>query len=119
MSIHHVTAATSVVAATGDALNDQTGGSLIVDPNAFLITQNLGDGADLKGFKSVTINGTVGTFDPALFGVFATALNSTDVLTMTVGAGGFLFGGSAGFYSQDEVVKLTNKGGKGPARAAL
>lgn len=107
MSNHHITVATSVTG-LGNALADMTGGTLIVDAGAFLLSQGFGNGALLSGFTSITINGTVGTFDNAGNGLVVSPLTN-EVMNLIVGASGFIFSNAVAVNAL-EVGNINNAG---------
>jgi Ca2+-binding RTX toxin-like protein len=91
--VHHITAATSNEEAAGDAFIDSGPDfALLVDANAFLISDSLGNGVRLLGAGpwTATINGEVGAFGAGRSGMFSA---STTSVTLTVGKTGTVFSG--------------------------
>jgi Ca2+-binding RTX toxin-like protein len=89
----HITAATSIENPTDNAfVDDGPDFVLLVDANAFLISDSGGNGARLldTGPWIVTINGEVGAFGAGRSGMFST---STSSVTLTVGKTGSIFSG--------------------------
>jgi Ca2+-binding RTX toxin-like protein len=85
-------------------------GTLIVDANAFLISQSSGDGARLGGSWGVTINGQVrgnGIGGGGFEGLYLTS--TAAISTVTVGSTGDVFGTSSGIQL-DGSGTITNFG---------
>jgi hypothetical protein len=106
--VHHILAtdASSVEVASGDAFTATGPDSLIVDVDAYLISDSNGNGAVLTGPWNVTINGAVGTFDAFGKALIINASGASDVSHITIGSTGDVFGG----ISMDEGGTLVNKG---------
>jgi hypothetical protein len=88
----HITAANSSDVVSGNAFTVTVGeggqDAFIVDADAFLISQNAGDGAFLTGvWTTVTINGEVGSFGAGFHGLVINPKSRTDVSNVTVGRG--------------------------------
>jgi hypothetical protein len=108
--VHHITAATSVFAPTGDAFaNSGPDTTLIVDADAFLISATGGDGARLDGAWTATINGEVDSFDSAGAGVRLTGSTPADAFKVTIGNTGDVFG-AFGLRFEQGTGTVTNKG---------
>jgi Ca2+-binding RTX toxin-like protein len=106
--VHHITATTSVDTPSGDAFAfASTDDELIVDANAFLISQGSGDGARLTGFLNVTINGEVGAFGSGFDGLAVLLSPLTDV---TIGKTGDVFGGESGILFKAAGGSIINLG---------
>jgi len=108
--VHHITAATSVFAPTGDAFADSgPDTTLIVDADAYLISATGGDGARLTGAWTATINGEVDSFDSAGAGVRLTGSTPADAFKVTIGNTGDVFG-AFGLRFEQGTGTVTNKG---------
>jgi Ca2+-binding RTX toxin-like protein len=103
----HITAGTSAHVASGNAFSGPGPGpsNLVVDADAFLISDSSGSGANLIGTWTVTVNGAVESFGNA--GI--DAVSSLATYNITIGSTGDVFGNSAGIFSNGTVV-LTNLG---------
>jgi Ca2+-binding RTX toxin-like protein len=106
----HIRKKNSVHVATGDAFPG-TGSpapgpdTLIVDKDAFLISDDNGNGANLAGSWTINIKGRVASLGPAGSGLQVQANNTADSSTLTIGVNGKLGGGSAlAFLSAGTVV---------------
>lgn len=86
------------------------GDELIVDANAFLISDSGGDGARLTGFLNVTINGEVGAFGSSFVGLAVLPSGLTPVADVTIGKTGDVFGGDSGLLFKEEAGSITNRG---------
>lgn len=106
--VHHIfaTDASSIEVVSGDAFTATGPDSLIVDPDAYLISDSNGNGAVLTGPWNVAINGAVGTFDFSGQALIINASGASDVSHITIGSTGDVFGGIA----MDEGGTLVNKG---------
>ena len=105
----HITAATSIFQPSGDAFFVVTPDTLIVDSDAFLISQDNGQGASLSGGAwSATINGQVAAFGLGADGIFINA-SVAEVSTFTIGKTGDVFGNHAGLGCAGSLT-LTNFG---------
>ena len=97
---HHVTAAQSVEAPAGDAAVFETDDddTLLVDADAFLISQSGGNGAVLNGPWTATINGQLEAFDfgDGISGLVVQSNTLADVSNITVGQSGDVYGGFYG-----------------------
>ena len=98
----------SIYDINGNALTATGPDSLIVDANAFLISQINGYGADLTGSWKVNVNGTVGSLDLTHSGMRITGAPA-DRTTVTIGRTGELFGRGAGL-DFEQAGKIINKG---------
>ena len=105
----HFTTANSVDKPSGDAFTGTGPDTLIVDANAFLISESGGNGARLSGSWTVTINGTVAGFGSLRNGLSVSALSIADVSNVKIGKTGDIFGDRFG-VSVDQAGILTNRG---------
>jgi hypothetical protein len=110
----HITAANSIDldSTPGPAFTGTTGvgvqDTLIVDANAFLVSEISGDGAHLTGSWTAIINGEVVAFGAAWIEVIPNGLS--DVSNVTVGRTGDVFGLSSGLLFEEAAGKITNRG---------
>jgi Ca2+-binding RTX toxin-like protein len=108
----HIKAANSSDVASGNAFTGTAGvgaqDTLIVDANAFLISQSAGDGAFLTGSWNVTINGEVGAFGSGSHGIRIDP--PAAVANVTIGKTGDVFGERSGLLFQAELGTITNRG---------
>lgn len=84
----HITAADSVDQPAGDAFTGTGPDTLIVDADAFLISESGGNGARLSGAWTATINGVVAGFGSVRDGLSVSALSISDVSNVKVGKTG-------------------------------
>jgi hypothetical protein len=91
---HHITAATSVDQASGNAFEAVTFApdTLIVDRDAHLASFSNGDGAELTGTWTVVLNGKIRALGgaPANLGVNIVSHNPFDTTKITIGRHGLL-----------------------------
>jgi serralysin len=106
--VHHITTATSVDVASGDAFDGTGPDSLIVDAGAFLISEASGvlsgSGATLMGSWTVTINGVVGTFTDLHIQSHGIGFFGTDSATLTIGKSGNVFSNDIGLASNEQIT---------------
>ena len=110
--VYHITTGTSVYQASGDAFSILIGDNLIVDANAFLISESGGNGATLKGEWTVVINGALQALGGANIGFSYNPGFNTDVLKLIIGRTGDILGGSKGIdvFASHAGATITNKG---------
>jgi Ca2+-binding RTX toxin-like protein len=97
----------------GSTAFDQVGpGTLIVDAGGYLISESGGGGAVLEGSWTVVINGAVGAFGAAKTGFEYDLGANSDVLKLTVGSTGDIFGVTKGvdFFASGAGATISNKG---------
>jgi len=106
--VHHITIATSVDVASGDAFDGTGPDSLIVDAGAFLISEGSGvlsgSGATLMGSWTVAINGVVGTFTDLHIQSHGIGFSGTDSATITIGKSGNVFSHDIGLASHEPIT---------------
>jgi len=90
----HITEATSVYTGSGTAFTGTGPDTLIVDADAFLISESGGNGATLTGSWDVVINGQVAAFEGNGIKVNSAV---SDVVNITVGSSGDVFGSDFDF----------------------
>jgi Ca2+-binding RTX toxin-like protein len=105
----HITAASSVYQASGNAFTGTGPDTLIVDANAFLISEVGGYAALLAGSWNVIVNGEVEALDGVGSG-FRFNGSSLDVTKVTVGSAGDVFGGFVGLNLGSGFYTIVNKG---------
>jgi hypothetical protein len=111
MAVFHIKAndASSIDVSGTDAFAPGGEGTLIVDANAFLISESGGfAGAELNGLWTVTINGLVQALGVGGAGLLA----HNSPLKLTVGSTGYIFGGSVGlsFTDSNPGATISNRG---------
>jgi hypothetical protein len=95
--LHHITVASSVDAASGDAFAGAGADTLIVDTGAYLIAESSGHGANLTGPWTVSINGAVESFS-GFAGIDLEASSGSDLAIVNIGRTGSVVGG-VGIFS--------------------
>lgn len=113
MAIHKITPANSIIQAAGNAITDTDGGTLTVDPGAWVLTlpASGGYGAYIGGFSSVTINGAIGSYGGGYAAIQAFPITPANVVTVKVGADGVIFNGGGGVaFGSTQVFNITNLG---------
>ena len=100
----------SVEQASGFILDESGGGTLIVDADAFLIVEDTGLAARLFGPWSIAVNGEMEAFGTGFAGIHEVLLSDpSDVLALTVGNTGDVFGGENGLFLS-RTGTVTNSG---------
>ena len=110
MAIFHITPNTSRdVAGTafGGLLIESGPGTLVVDANAFLISESGGQGARLFGSWTATINGTVEAVDPTFEGLRMDSATLPNRLTNN----GSILGGTTGLAIANSVLTSVKNSG--------
>lgn len=108
MANKRITTAGSVSKTSGIAYQDLNGGSLIVDPGAYLETSNA-FAAVLRGNFTATVNGRVSGDDAGGGGMSFLSAGAGNAASLTVGSSGQIYGGNVGVLATEKLT-LKNSG---------